>query len=131
MRNGLIIDKNETKFHYVNDQLHRRDGPAIEYADGTKIWYYLGVIHRRGGPAIEYVNGDKEWYVNGKPHRLDGPAITMEISKEWWIDGKLHRTDGPAIEYSNEMCSWYYQGDKINCNSQYEFEQWLNLKEFK
>jgi hypothetical protein len=50
-------------------QLHRTDGPAIEwasgYADGYKAWYLNGVRHRTDGPAIEYTNGSKSWYLNG------------------------------------------------------------------
>jgi hypothetical protein len=45
---------------------HRTDGPAIEYADGSKSWWVGRKLHRTDGPAIEYVNGDKAWYVNGK-----------------------------------------------------------------
>ena len=28
---------------YLNDKLHRVDGPAVEYADGVKKWYLNGV----------------------------------------------------------------------------------------
>ena len=31
-----------SKFWYLNDQLHREDGPACEEADGTKWWYLKG-----------------------------------------------------------------------------------------
>ena len=27
---------------YLNDQRHREDGPAVEYADGSKDWYLNG-----------------------------------------------------------------------------------------
>ena len=47
-------------------QLHRTDGPAIEYDNGTKEWYINGKLHRTDGPAIEYDNGSKEWWVNGE-----------------------------------------------------------------
>jgi len=47
------------------DQLHREDGPAIEYDNGTKYWYRNGRLHREDGPAVEYVNGCGEWWVNG------------------------------------------------------------------
>jgi len=36
------IDGNGDKFWFLNDELHREDGPAIEYADGTKLWYLNG-----------------------------------------------------------------------------------------
>ena len=26
----------------MNDELHREDGPAIEYSDGTKLWFLHG-----------------------------------------------------------------------------------------
>ena len=32
-----------TKHWYLNNQLHREDGPAIEYAYGGKDWYLGGV----------------------------------------------------------------------------------------
>jgi hypothetical protein len=46
--------------------LHREDGPAIEFANGTKAWYLNGERHREDGPAIEYSDGSKYWYLNGK-----------------------------------------------------------------
>ena len=54
-----------TKRYYVNNILHREDGPAIEYSDGTKYWYKNGKLHRKDGPAIENAYGHKEWYLNG------------------------------------------------------------------
>ena len=45
--------------------LHREDGPAIIYSDGTKKWFLKGKLHRKGGPAIEYPDGTCEWYENG------------------------------------------------------------------
>ena len=31
-----------SKHWYLNGELHREDGPAIEYADGTSAWYLNG-----------------------------------------------------------------------------------------
>lgn len=31
-----------TKFWFLNDKLHREDGPAVEYADGSKSWHLKG-----------------------------------------------------------------------------------------
>ena len=28
-----------TNFWFLNDKLHREDGPAVEIPDGTKFWY--------------------------------------------------------------------------------------------
>lgn len=35
------------------------------YLDGTKECYLNGRLHREDGPAIEYPNGTKYWYLNG------------------------------------------------------------------
>lgn len=49
----------------VNDQYHRLDGPAIEYADGAKKWYVNGQLHRLDGPAVEFDDGMKMWFIDG------------------------------------------------------------------
>ena len=49
---------------YLNGRCHREDGPAIEYAGGTKYWYLNGRCHREDGPAIEYADGNKRWFLN-------------------------------------------------------------------
>ena len=56
---------NGTKWWFLNGNLHREDGPAIECANGTKYWYLNGKCHREDGPACEYASGDKRWYLNG------------------------------------------------------------------
>ena len=34
--------------------------------DGTKYWRLLnGKVHREDGPAVEWENGTKEWWLNG------------------------------------------------------------------
>ena len=53
-------------YWYQNDKLHRLDGPAIEWASGTREWYQNGKLHRTDGPAVEWANGHKEWWINGK-----------------------------------------------------------------
>ena len=46
-------------------QLHRTDGPAVEYTRGMAVWYQNGLRHRTNGAAIEYSDGKKVWYING------------------------------------------------------------------
>ena len=53
-------------YKHGTKQLHRIDGPAIEYVNGDRYWYQNGQLHRIDGPAIEWANGDKRWYQNGK-----------------------------------------------------------------
>jgi hypothetical protein len=69
MKNGLEIDLWGTKRYFLNDLLHREDGPAIEWSYGNKEWYQYGKLHRVDGPACEYFNEYKYWYFHGKPMR--------------------------------------------------------------
>ena len=73
---------------FYRNVLHRLDGPAGEYANGTKTWWVDGQRHRVDGPATEYPDGAKEWWVNGQRHRVDGPAREYpDGQKEWWVFG--------------------------------------------
>ena len=85
----IETDERGTRCYFNNtNQLHRTDGPAIEYADGSKSWYQNGLLHRTDGPAIEWTCGRKEWYQNDKRHRIDGPAIIFEDGNNlWYING--------------------------------------------
>jgi len=80
---------NGDKHWYVDNKLHRVDGPAIEWTDGQKHWYVDNKLHRVDGPAIEYADGTKIWYHDNKRHRVDGPAVEgSDGSKHWYHDGK-------------------------------------------
>lgn len=46
------------------NQIHREDGPAVEYQNGTKMWYQNGRLHREDGPAIEWSSGQNQFYLN-------------------------------------------------------------------
>jgi hypothetical protein len=68
--------------------------PKLEIdAMGTKRWWVNGQLHRIDGPAIEYSNGDKSYYQYGVLHREDGPAIDWESSTEWHYKGKYIPVD--------------------------------------
>ena len=61
------IDSEGNKCWFNNDvELHREDGPAIEYADGSTYWYVNGKIHRLDGPAGEYADGTCDYWINGQ-----------------------------------------------------------------
>ena len=83
------VEKLSARTEYtLNGKLHRLDGPALEWADGSKVWFVNDRRHRLDGPAIERADGEKEWRVKGKHHRLDGPAIEWpDGTKRWFIDG--------------------------------------------
>jgi hypothetical protein len=46
----------------------------------------------------------------------------------WYLNNKLHREKGPAIILQNGAQVWYYEGTKMVCCSQKEFEQLIGLK---
>ena len=82
---------NGTKYWYLNGELHRTDGPAVERADGGKGWWFEGELHRTDGPAIEYAGGSKEWFLNGK--KLTKEEHRKAVSKST-CDGKVVEIDG-------------------------------------
>jgi len=61
-----IVQMSESKFWLKEGKLHRENGPAKEWIDGSNFWYLNGLAHRIDGPAIEFSNGHKEWWVEGK-----------------------------------------------------------------
>lgn len=99
---------------------------------GNKFWYLPSkgkrYFHRLDGPAMEYADGTKIWCVNNKRHRLDGPAaeyVFVEYSfeaKEWWVDDKIHRLDGPAWEGTNGTVAWRIDNELLPTE---EVEKWL------
>ena len=78
------VNNKKTQWHNLEGELHREDGPAVEWADGTKSWWLNGHRHREDGPAIEYADGDKKWFLNGQCHREDGPAIECASGYKFW-----------------------------------------------
>jgi len=89
VKNGLIVDEFGRKQWFVNDQLHRTDGPARIWPDGRQEWWVDGRRHRTDGPAVIYANGSQEWWVCGQLHRLDGPAfIRADGTQEWLVNGE-------------------------------------------
>ena len=134
MLNGLQVDSDGSRRWYLNDLLHREDGPALEKADGSQEWYQNNELHRIGGPAVKRVSsffsfgtsssfqvvgnrtrivfhGEEEWWVNGELHREDGPAvIRSDGSTYWYLNNFLHRIGGPAVEQINGVTGWYFRG---------------------
>ena len=108
----------DTWWYNKDKKLHRdNDLPAFEFANGEKKWFVNGQLHRGNGPAIERpygVNGNRLWFVNGKHHRDGGlPSIEYDNgNNEWWVDDNLHRDGGlPAIEYDGYK-AWYVSGQR-------------------
>jgi len=88
--------------------------------DGTKEWWLNGNLHRIDGPAVERANGTKEWWLNDNRHRSDGPAVEYaDGTKEWWLNGFPHRTDGPALERADGSKMWFLNGKEVSWREVY------------
>jgi hypothetical protein len=96
MKDELFITASGNKCWYLDDKLHREDGPAVEYIDGSKEWYLGGKLHREDKPAVENTDGTKFWWVNGRRHREDGPAVEFaDGTKAWWLNDKFISNELP------------------------------------
>ena len=64
------------------------------FPDGSKSYYNLnGKLHRENGPAIIYSDGSKAYFINGNRHRVTGPAIEYSDGNfEYWYKGKYIST---------------------------------------
>lgn len=83
-----VDEEGTVRWRLPNGPLHRVDGPAVEWPDGSREWYQNGLHHREGGPAYEFVDGTRYWVQNDLTHREDGPAIEWAGGKkEWWLNG--------------------------------------------
>jgi len=58
-----INEYGDKEYRDLKNQLHRVNGPAIEWKNGTKFWFKEGGYHRIDGPAIEWSNGYKYWCI--------------------------------------------------------------------
>lgn len=108
MKNGKYVNGRGSRFYYVDDKLHREDGPA------KTEWV--------GFEPINY------WYINGNLHRTDGPAIEAKGNAEWFIHGQRHREDGPAYMRDGTPYQWHLNDEKL---TEQEFNARTLNKELK
>jgi hypothetical protein len=75
---------------------HREDGPAREWADGTKEWFLNGKRHRIDGPAVEWDNGERIWYIDDEEYSKEdfnriireAKSLPLELrltDPRWWV----------------------------------------------
>jgi len=55
-------------------------------SDGRKIWYINNMLHREDGPAVVNHKGEGFWYLNNKLHREDGPAVKKGNEISYFLD---------------------------------------------
>lgn len=72
-----LIDNGHGGFIYMKiGRLHREDGPAVSWLDGTEMWYFEGKLHRDGGPAVTHPDGRTEDWNHGVLVHADPTAPT-------------------------------------------------------
>jgi hypothetical protein len=82
MENYNRIEKTDNIiYYYLNEKLHRLDGPAYENKNGRKAWFQNDKYHRLDGPAIEWEDGDKWWYYEGEKIKCDSQEEFERIIK--------------------------------------------------
>ena len=66
LKYNIVVTANGTRKYYNSaGELHREDGPAVIWTDGTYAWFQNGLRHRINGPAVVWTDGTKWWYLYG------------------------------------------------------------------
>jgi hypothetical protein len=89
----------------VDGEQHRTDGPAVEWANGSKQWWVNDQRHRTDGPAIEYTDGMKRWYIHGE-------ELSEEEFRQW---KRSQRKNG----FENIRSDWDHFTAVINFSGKY------------
>ena len=122
---GVTFVETLGKRYWVDGELHREDGPAWIWPDGTFEWYKKGVLHNDFGPAVIDIDGTFEYWVDGNEVSLEDiqrkiylmykstprMVIKKDGTKIWKLPGgTTHREDGPAVIYTDGAEEWYQKG---------------------
>jgi hypothetical protein len=68
----------------------------VVYDDRTEWSNGLGLLHREDGPALEWSNGTKIWSLNGK--MLTEEEHRKQVNKHASCNGKIVEIDGKKYE---------------------------------
>jgi len=60
------------KEYWQNGKRHRVDGPAMITENGDEFWFFEGMLHRKDGPAVRYADGRLEYWNHGERILEDG-----------------------------------------------------------
>lgn len=74
----------EENHHNKEGFLHKEDGPAQVFSNGTKKWFFNGKLHREDGPAVE-------WNTNTCLYFIHGLAYSKEDYNEKMLNIRLQR----------------------------------------
>jgi hypothetical protein len=77
----LYVLRLTTSTRYYKDEkcsiLHREDGPAIEYRNGSLLWLQNDNYHRMDGPSAIDPDGFREWHIDHVP--IDKALLTIML----------------------------------------------------
>ena len=128
-------DFDEERQWYLEDQLHRKGGPAIEVEclfnqiRTQEVWIEEGKIHRKCAPARicrDDATGDEisiEYFEDGQLHRIDGGPALIEadpnmagaiVRYEWYRDGALFREGGQPTKVYFDYALKRFQTEDLN-----------------
>ena len=95
-----IAENNGNKVWYKNCKLHREDGPACEYSNGSKFWFLNGIeyseqeFNEKMNPTPT-CNG-KVVTIDGKKYKLteiQNNPILLITGDKITVDGKTYTAD--------------------------------------
>jgi hypothetical protein len=87
--NPVINKHGVYRWYDENENVHRDDGPASIWADGTKIWYRYGHEHRDAGPSTIWPDGSLDWCLDGNMYSFENWLEKTPISCEQKVMLKL------------------------------------------
>jgi len=80
------------EFSVVRGEVRRSDGHVWEtHLDrrGNCRYFRDRQLHRDDGPAVIWDDGSVEYWVNGQLHRLDGPAVIWDDETvQFWVENR-------------------------------------------
>jgi hypothetical protein len=98
---------------------------CIKHDDGTKEWYQEGKYHKEDGPAIEYASGSKFWFIEDKIIKTQH-GVSLTPGKVYKLIGKK---DFNFFRYSNyneiRFCLCLGNREEKGRNSTYFFSKVL------
>lgn len=82
-RNGKLLVESCMFFDEVK--------PAIQRKNGDVEYWVNNQLHRDNGPALIENNGRRfRWYQNGKLHRENGPAMIASYTESYYLNGQYY-----------------------------------------
>lgn len=123
MANLPILNKERSLCWYKNDKLHREDGPAVIYENGSQEWYFNGELHRDNDAPIQNVTilpspgSNRQALPNSIYVNNDDLIQTSKVRKQTYntslssdLKESILLNDNPAVIHMDGYKAWYKNG---------------------